>query len=75
MEKLNIYITEAWGRVKKQSLKSDMEAWCDEMGIEKYTINSKYLRSVYDKYTKKKEKEDKNEENSEKNEEDPEMFK
>ena len=34
---------------------------------EKYTINSKYLRSVYDKYTKKKEKEDKNEENSEKN--------
>lgn len=34
---------------------------------EKYTINPKYLRSVYDKYTKKKEKEDKNEENSEKN--------
>ena len=37
---LSNYITEAWSGVKKQSLKSDIEAWCDEMGIEKYTINS-----------------------------------
>ena len=34
---------------------------------EKETINPKYLKSIYDKYTKKKEKEDKNEENSSKN--------
>ena len=41
MKKLNHYINEAWSGVKKQSLKSDIEAWCEEMGIEKYTINSK----------------------------------
>ena len=41
MKHINIYINEAWGGVKKQSLKSDIEAWCDEMGIENYTINSK----------------------------------
>ena len=41
MIKLNNYINEAWNGVKKQSLKADIEAWCDEMGIEKYTINSK----------------------------------
>ena len=34
---------------------------------EKYTINPKYLRSIYNKYTKRKEKEDKNEENCSKN--------
>ena len=41
MIKLNNYINEAWSGVKKQSLKADVEAWCDEMGIENYTINSK----------------------------------
>ena len=41
MIKLNNYINEAWGGVKKQSLKSDIEAWCEEMGIKRYTINSK----------------------------------
>ena len=41
MIKLNVYINEAWSGVKKQSLKSDIEAWCEEMGIQKYTINSK----------------------------------
>ena len=40
MIKLNAYINEAWSGVKKQSLKVDIEAWCDEMGIENYTINS-----------------------------------
>ena len=30
-----------WNGVKKQSLKSDIEAWCEEMGIQNYTINSK----------------------------------
>ena len=34
---------------------------------ERNTINPKYLKSIYEKYTKKKEKEDKNEENSAKN--------
>ena len=41
MKKLNHYITEAWSSVKKQSLKADMEAWCEEMGIRNYTINDK----------------------------------
>ena len=41
MIKLNTYINEAWSGVKKQSLKSDIEAWCDKVGIKKYTINSK----------------------------------
>ena len=41
MIKLNTYINEAWSGVKKQSLKSDIEAWCEEMGIQNYTINSK----------------------------------
>ena len=31
----------SWNGVKKQSLKSEIEAWCDEMGIKNYTINSK----------------------------------
>ena len=30
----------SWNGVKKQSLKSDIEAWCEEMGIKNYTINS-----------------------------------
>ena len=40
MIKLNTYIVEAWSGIKKQSLKSDIEAWCEEMGIKNYTINS-----------------------------------
>ena len=40
MKNLNIYIHEAWSGVKKQSLKAEIEAWCEEMGIENYTINS-----------------------------------
>ena len=41
MIKLNTYITEAWSGVKQQSLKAEIEAWCEEMGIQNYTINSK----------------------------------
>ena len=40
MKNLNNYINEAWSGVKKHSNKADIEAWCDEMGIENYTINS-----------------------------------
>ena len=31
----------SWSGVKKQSIKADIEAWCDEMGIENYNVNSK----------------------------------
>ena len=31
----------SWRGVKKQSIKAEIEAWCEEMGIKKYTINSK----------------------------------
>ena len=31
----------SWNGVKKQVNKVEIEAWCDEMGIENYTINSK----------------------------------
>ena len=41
MKTLNNYITEAWSGVKTQSLKSNIEDWCEEMGIEDYTINDK----------------------------------
>jgi hypothetical protein len=41
MIKLNKYINEAWGGVKKQSLKQEIESWCEDMGIKNYTINSK----------------------------------
>ena len=41
MKNLNTYINEAWSGVKQQSLKSEIEAWCDEVGIKNYTINSK----------------------------------
>ena len=41
MRNLNNYITEAWSGMKQHSLKADIEAWCDKMGIENYTINSK----------------------------------
>ena len=40
MKNLNNYITEAWNGVKQHSLKSDVEAWCEEMEIQNYTINS-----------------------------------
>ena len=40
MIKLNNYINETWSGVKQQSLKVDMEAWCEEMRIKNYTINS-----------------------------------
>ena len=41
MIKLNTYINEAWGGVKKYTNNAEIEAWCDEMGIRNYTINSK----------------------------------
>ena len=41
MKNLNTYITEAWSGVKKQTNNAEIEAWCEEMGIKKYTINSK----------------------------------
>ena len=41
MKKLNNYITEAWSGVKQQSIKAEIENWCEEMGIQNYTINSK----------------------------------
>ena len=41
MKKLNTYITEAWSGVKKQSIKAEIEAWCEEVDIKNYTINSK----------------------------------
>ena len=31
----------SWNRIKKHTHKADMEAWCEEMGIKDYTINSK----------------------------------
>ena len=41
MKNLNTYINEAWSGVKQQSIKADIEAWCDEMNIRNYTINFK----------------------------------
>ena len=41
MKNLNNYITEAWSGVKKQSNIENIKSWCDKMGIENYTINSK----------------------------------
>ena len=41
MKNLNTYINEVWSGVKKQSLKAEIEAWCEKMGIEDYTINDK----------------------------------
>ena len=31
----------SWSGVKKQTNVEDIKAWCDEMGIKNYTINSK----------------------------------
>src|SRR5574344_1846368 len=41
MKSLNNYIHEAWKGVKKQTNNTEIEAWCDEMGIKDYTINAK----------------------------------
>ena len=41
MKNLNTYITEAWSGVKKQTNNANIEAWCDEMGIQNYIVNSK----------------------------------
>ena len=40
MKNLNTYINEAWTGVKKQTHNQDVIAWCEEMEIENYTINS-----------------------------------
>jgi hypothetical protein len=31
----------SWSGVKQQVNKAEIEAWCEEMGIKNYTINSK----------------------------------
>ena len=41
MKKLNYYIVEAWSGVKQQANNTNIESWCDEMGIKNYTINGK----------------------------------
>ena len=41
MKNLKEHITEAWAGVKKYTNNAEIEAWCDEMGIKNYTINSK----------------------------------
>ena len=41
MIKLNTYINEVWGGVKKHTNNAEIETWCKEMGIQNYTINSK----------------------------------
>ena len=41
MKKLNTYIVEAWSGVKKHTIHQPIIDWCEEMGIENYTINSK----------------------------------
>ena len=40
MKSLNTYITEAWSGVKKHTIHQPIIDWCDEMGIQNYTINS-----------------------------------
>ena len=40
MKNLNKYINEAWSGVKKYTNNAEIEAWCDEMDIKNYTINS-----------------------------------
>ena len=37
----------SWSGVKKQSLKADIESWCEEMDIQNYTINSQGEIDVY----------------------------
>ena len=40
MKKLNNYVSEAWSGVKKHTNNAEIAAWCDEMSIKNYTINS-----------------------------------
>ena len=40
MKNLNNYIIEAWSGVKKHANIEDIKSWCEEMGIQNYTINS-----------------------------------
>ena len=40
MIKLNNYINEAWSGVKKYTNNAEIEAWCEEMNMRNYTINS-----------------------------------
>ena len=37
----------SWNGVKKYTNNAEIEAWCEEMGIQKYTINSKGEIDVY----------------------------
>ena len=39
MKNLNSYIHEAWTGAKQQTPNADIEAWCEKMDIENYTIN------------------------------------
>ena len=41
MKKLNAYINEAWGGVKKHIIHQPIIDWCEGVGIKNYTINSK----------------------------------
>ena len=41
MKNLNNYINEAWSGVKRQSIKVEIEAWCENISIKRYTINNK----------------------------------
>ena len=41
MKSLNNYINEAWSGVKKHTNNAEVEAWCEEMGIQNYIVNSK----------------------------------
>ena len=41
MKNLNNYINEAWSGVKKHTNNAEIEAWCEEVGIQNYIINSK----------------------------------
>ena len=41
MKKLNVYVAEAWSGVKKHTNIENIKAWCEDMGIKNYTINSK----------------------------------
>ena len=47
MIKLNVYITEAWGGVKKHTNNAEIESWCEDMGIKNYIINFKGEIDVY----------------------------
>ena len=46
MKHLNKYIHEAWKGVKQQANNTNIEAWCEEMKIRNYTINSQGVIDV-----------------------------